>query len=213
MEALALSAIGALHEELRASRFPSRLNENGDLEITETKQRWVEREEPNGQVKRVPINEVRVVLKVFAASVLRNTSTSKLRFSAARSELEMLSTLKALDSISEQVLDRIEQKRSSVINDLTNGERFLRLCQRFFTPENIRALSSFAQMGKSYIERIRVESKSGTSELVIVRKDFTFSDYAEPEAVRSRRYRLPDFSKVPPVEVLLASLKDGDPHE
>ncbi|GHC22725.1 hypothetical protein GCM10007291_22610 [Gemmobacter nanjingensis] len=209
MEERALRAVGALHDEFRATPLPTRLAENGDLEITETKRRWIEREDENGQIRRVPIDDTRVVLRVAAASVLRNGPTTKRRFKAARSELEMLAGVKTLDGWSDQVIDRMAQKRAAIVTDIQNGVRFINLCRRFFTPDNIGALSDYFQSGKNHVERVRLQSSKGGSELVVTGKPYSFIDYDMSAGERSRRYRLPNFNDLPSEEMLLAALRDG----
>lgn len=209
MEQAGLKAAHALFLEFRSARLPTRLTEAGDLEISENRRRWVEREDENGQVRKVPIDEARVVLRVEAARILKLGDFVPSHFDAARRELALLASVKSTDAWSDTVIDRMVKKRSKVMDDIRHGTRFMSMCRRFFTKDNIKSVSALAQQYDTPAEKIGLHKVPGVGwDLLITSRPFSFHFDQSPEG-KTRRYRLPDFEAAPSADDLLTALKTG----
>jgi hypothetical protein len=209
MEKQGLHAAHALYMEFKESRLPMKLSDNGDLEITGTKRRWVEKEDENGQVRKVPIDDPYIISRIAGAALIRTAPYPVSRFGSATERLNVLASVKTLDGWNDKVVDQMAEKRVKIVHDLENVARFLGQCRRFFTKSNITALAEFAKTLNIPVETLALHTVAGGFELVVTRREFSFSKTGEPRDFRTSRYRLPDFSVVPSAEDLLKALQGG----
>lgn len=155
----------------------------------------------------IPIDKERVLLTVAAASILRNGENGRPRLSSAKDRLESLAGVRGTEGLSDVVIERMVKMRAEVIDNIVHGMRFLRLCQRFFTKDNMKALSRLAIETDTPAEKIALHKvPEGGWELIITSYLYAFHSDSSVEG-RSTRYRLPSFDNLPPDEALLARLR------
>jgi hypothetical protein len=207
-ERAVIKALNSLHLDLRAARLPTILTDAGDLEITESKRRWIERVDENGIVKRVPVDETRVTHRIAAAGVLRIKEVYKPHFESARAELLTLAEVKATDDWSEAVIDRMVKKRSKIISDIQNAVRFMNLCQRFFTKDNIKELSRLAVERGASVEKLALHKTPPDGWNLIVTSMPKYLNLEFP-ASWTETHPIPDLSELPDESDLLKALKEG----
>lgn len=210
-EVSTVDALSSLYLDLRSARLPKIHTDAGDLEVKDSVRRWEEREDEFGRVRRVPIDEWRVTHRIIGASVLNVGQRHFSKFEAARRELTALAGVGRVDGLSEVVVARMVQKRRKIIDDIRNGCRFLNICRKFFTRDNVKALSRLGSERGAQFEKISLQTaKDGGCELVIEGKLLSFaSDYGVYG--RTQRFSLPNFENLPNADDLLASLMDSAP--
>jgi hypothetical protein len=207
-EKAVLDALHGLFLDLRAARLPTILTDAGDLEITESRRRWIERVDENGIVKRVPVDETRVTHRIAAAGVLRVKEVYRSHFESARAELMTLAEVKTTDDWSEAVIDRMVKKRSKIIADIQNAVRFMNLCQRFFTKDNIRELSRLAVGRGANVEKLALHKTPPEGWNLVVTRMPKFFD-VESQNMWTDTRAIPDLSELPDENDLLKALTEG----
>lgn len=209
MERQALEATYALSREFRHSGVLTKLTEQGTYEHKEARRRWVEQKDKYGATIKVPIDEERVILKVNGASILRGGDNRQpLRFERAKQDLKMLAKAKPENNLSDMVVDRMTEKRSRILSDISNATRFLDLCARFFTKDNIRALSKLTSHVQTNAESIALHKRPHGFDLIITPYGYTDDPAIFNQSNRRVSCPLPDFVSRPSVQKLLAPLKE-----
>lgn len=207
MEMQALAASRALFLEFRYSGIQTQLTEQGRFDLKEVTRRWVEREDRYGVTQPVPIDESRVVLSVEGAAVLKGSDARPVvRFRRVRRKLRQLLDVDTSQDLSDTIVERMTKTRGEVITDIRNACRFLDICARFYSKDNIKNLSKLTKHVKSGAEKVALHKKPHGYDLII-----TPEGYIDDPAILNGRERevfpIPDLAQRPSVETLLAPLQ------
>lgn len=210
LEENAVAACRALHMDFRYSGILNQINERGHFELKDVKRRWIEREDEFGQTKRVPVDEEIVLLKVSAASVLRTGEGAASRLKRAKRELQRLLAVDTSKELSDTVVERMTACRSSILADLTNGVRYLDLCNQFFTKDNIKAMSKLTRHVKTNLGKIALHKRPHGFDLILTPEDYVEDDEIYNFGRERETFHIASFENRPTINDLVAPLKSGE---
>jgi hypothetical protein len=211
-ERQALDPSLALFGEFRYSGIQSEITEQGRYELKEVRRRWVEQEDRFGVTQRVPIDDSKVILTVEGAAILKGGDTrSVVRFERVRKQLGQLLAVDTSEELSDVRIQRMSEARGQIIRDIQNACRFLDLCARFFTKDNVKNLSKLTKKVNTTAEKIALHKASEGFDLIITREGYV-GDLIIYEDRRVSVVPVPDLTKRPNVSALLEPLSGLEPN-
>ncbi len=151
----------------------------------------------------------RVLYTVAAAAILNAGRTRRHHLAKALEALKKLSAIDATTDMSDKVVSRMLDLRTSLIADIESGLRLLRRCARFYTANNLKALSRVLASIDSGITRVDLKVKSSGTFVRLTDRGIRIEgfDGGYLREAEHATFPLPNLNELPSSEQILALIK------